>query len=61
METPKTQSGFLTEKIMERIVRKWAPMGKIPVEQYNRIYSSILEVLTETLEPPTVIKRTTVF
>lgn len=50
METPKTKAGELTEKIMESVTRKWAPMGKIPVEQYNRIYEAVLDTLTENLE-----------
>ncbi len=49
METPKNRVGSLTEKIMERITRKWQPMGKMSVEQYNRTYSAVLDVLSETM------------
>jgi hypothetical protein len=42
MTTPQTRAGKTTEKIMDRIQSK---LGPLPVDQYNRIYESVIEQL----------------
>lgn len=49
MQTPDTQAGFLTEKIMQRVKEK---LPDIQVNEYNRTYEAVLEVLTLRLGKP---------
>jgi hypothetical protein len=44
METPNTPSGELTERIMAAITER---IGKLPVQQYNAVYSAVLCTLEE--------------
>lgn len=43
METPKNKAGETTEQIMSRIGTK---VSSLTVDQYNKIYSSVYEVLS---------------
>ena len=44
METPNTFQGQLTEKIMAAITKK---TGKLVPDQYNQLYSAVLDTLNE--------------
>lgn len=43
METPKTEAGRTTERIMLRVRSK---LPDLPVYEYNRIYEAVLEELS---------------
>lgn len=48
MQTPNSQAGALTERIMEAITVK---IGKMPKHNYNRIYEAVLETLSKESAP----------
>jgi hypothetical protein len=54
METPRTLAGRMTEDVMSIF---WRPSGKplgveLTTEQYNRVYSHVIESLERGLEYP---------
>jgi hypothetical protein len=52
METPKTAAGRITEEIMTIFWFKPKSI-ELSTEQYNRVWSHVLDVLRKHLEPVT--------
>lgn len=45
METPNTKAGQLTEQIMAIFWNSTSPPVKLTTEQYNKVYSHVLDTL----------------
>lgn len=50
METPNTRAGKLTEEVMAKI----AATVKLETEQYNAVYSAVLDALSRELKHQSV-------
>lgn len=53
METPNDYAGILTEAIMVKVSKK---LPGLSAHEYNRIYSSVYDVLHECLEQKVAIQ-----